>query len=455
MSQTGNSGYRLQPGWITGALAVDPSFKKTWPPAGPRDLEYNDILMAPSGSRNWAATLADNGTQFKPSNQKFTVTLRSRSILTFDQGFLNFGASCSASDGSPVFFTQMISNLISRVRVLVGSTVILDQIDKNVFESFNYAFSRAPNYDATIGYSSQGIGTVVDRKSWASGKTYMIPLNLSLLTSEEFIMANNQGLIIEFYLAPATAVVCNDITTSPTAVLDYLITNPRILCHEVIYQPDLQADLLAISPVIYNYVNYKSFTSTIVAGSSTFQYSIPIKVQSLRRIIAFMRPSANVNNPNMVDNLTTDFQYNDCVQYQLRVDNTYYPPQAISAGGSLGPEQAYVECMSCMNKAEIARLDANRNQNNGTHVWKNWDRFVPSIEDFTTNRFAICLDLQTTTDNDPNYLQQFDVTPGNVQLILNINFPSGKPSTNQTLYIFCVHNSNVIADRNGVYTLIE
>ena len=453
-SNVANTGFHLQPNYVNSALARDTAFKDMFPTAPPKDLIYNDILMAPAGSRQWMETLADTGHEFQPVNQKFTVTLRSRSILDFTQAYLDFEAKCSASDSSPVFFTNGIWNIFSRIRVLVGSYVILDQIEKNVFESFNYAFTRASNYDGTVG-TIQGIGSIADRQVLATKGLYAIPLNIPLLTSEEMIMAHNQGFTIEFYMAPATAVVCNAPSTLPTATLNYTITNPRIRCHEVKYQDDLQRTILSLSPVMYPYVNYKQFSTQILAGTSTFQYTIPVKVQSLIRMIAFMRPSADINNPAKSDTLTTNFAYNDCLQYQLRVDNDYYPPQPISAGGSSGPQQAYLECLASMDKAELARLDVHRDQNNGTQVWKNWDRFIPNISDFTSNRFAICLDLKSTTDNDSNYVQRFDVTPGNVQLILNINFGQAAPPSNQTLYVFMIHTSVVASDNAGNYSLLE
>lgn len=455
-SNVANTGFQLQPSYVNPALARDSQFKDMFPTTAPKDLMYNDILMAPAASRQWSETLADNGTQFTPVNQKFTVTMRSRSVLDFSQAYLAFSASCTSSDSTNVFFTQGIWNLISRIRVLCGSYVLMDQLEKNVFESFNYAFCRASNYDSTIAYSNQGVGSVAQRQSWAqAGKTYVIPLNIPFLTSEQMIMANNQGFIIEFYLAPAAAVICNAANTLTTATLNYTISNPRIRCHEVRYQNDLQSALVALTPVAYPYTNYKQFSTQILAGSSTFQYSIPIKVQSVRRIIAFMRPSTDINNPAITDALTTDFQYNGCLQYQLRVDNDYFPPQPISAGGTSGPEQAYLEALDCMDKAELARLDVHRDQNNGSHVWKNWDRFVPNIDDFTSNRFALCLELSGTTDNDPNYIQRFDVTPGNVQLILNLNFTSGNPTVNQTLYVYVIHTSVVVGDNAGNYVLDE
>lgn len=455
-STTANTGFQLQPGYVNPALAKVTNFKDMFPTAAPKDLQYNDILMAPAGSRQWMETLADNGTQFQPVNQKFTVTLRSKNVLDFSQAYLAFSASCSSSDATNVFFTNGIWNFIGRIRVLVGSYVLMDQLEKNIFESFNYAFCRATNYDSSIAYSTQGVGSITQRKAWASGKTYIVPLNIPLLTSEEMIMANNQGFTVEFYLTPAASCVCADNgSTSTSATPNYTIVNPRIRCHEVIYQRDLAMALTQLTPVVYPYIGYKNFTTQILAGSATFQYSIPVKVQSVIRIIAFMRPSTDIMNPAITDCLTTDFQYNSLNQYQLRVDNQYYPPQAISAGGATGPEQAYLEAVACMDKAELARLDVHRDQNNGSHVWKNWDRFIPNIDDFTSNRCAVTLDLKSTTDNDPNYIQPFDVTPGNTQLIFTMNFASGFPTTNQTLYLFVVHSAMVVSDNQGNYTLLE
>lgn len=455
-SSVANTGFQLQPNYVNPSLARDNLFKNMFPTAAPKELQYNDVLMAPAGSRQWMEILADNGTAFTPANQKFTVTLRSRNVLDFSDSCLFFSANCTSSDSTNVFFTQGIWNLFSRIRVLVGSVVLMDQLDKNLFESFNYAFSRAQNYDASIGYSTQGIGSMAARQTWAQvGKTYAIPLNIPFLTSEEMVMAYNQGFTVEFYMASPNAVVCNAAGTAANATLNYTISNPRIRVHEVRYQDDLQRALLALTPIAYPYVNYKQFSTVIQAGSTNFQYSIPVKVQSLMRILCFLRPTTDVNNPAITDCLTTDFQYAGMQSYQLRVDNDYFPPQPLSAGGVAGPEQAFFECMSCMDKAEISRLTALSDQNNGTHVWKNYDRFVPNIDDFTSNRFAACLDLKATTDNDPNYVQRFDVTPGNVQLILNLGFQSGYPLANMQLYVFCVHLSLVMGDNSGNYTLLE
>lgn len=456
-SSVADSGFRLQPDYVNPALAADSTFTTMFKTAPPKDLLYNDILMAPAASRLWDEQLADNGTQYRPVNQKFSVTINRRNILDFSQATLTFGASCSTTEAQDVHFTQGIWNLFSRIRITSGSVVIMDQLDKNVFESFNYAFSRSGNYDTTIG-SIQGIGSVAQRIAWGkldAGTNYAIPLNIPLLTSEEMAMMNTQGFVIEFYMAPATSCVCKTAGGSPAAGVDYIITNPKIRFHGVEYQPDLQRPIARLPIIAYPYINYKSFTTQIPTGTTKFMYSIPIKVQSLIRMIAFMRPTARINSPSFADVLTTDFQYNNTNEYYLKIDNQHYPPAPIAAGGQQGYQQAYLECLACMNKAELARLNKPSESNNGTCAWKSFDRFLPSGDDFVDNRFAMCLDLKATIDNDPNYLQRFDVTPGNVQLLLNVNFNGSGPTEPQTLYIFMVHSSIAMGDINGKWTLIE
>ncbi len=454
-SAVANIGFLLQPNYVNAALARDQRFSEIFQTAAPRELQFNDILNSPSGSNQWMETLADNGVAFTPSNTKFTVTLRNASSLEFAYATLDFQASCTASDSSPVFFQQGIWNLINRVRVLSGSVVLMDQLEKNVFESFQYAFSRASNFDATIGHNLQGIGSIAQRQGWAAGNSYQIPLNIPLLTSELFVMGNNNGIVIEFYLASARSAVCFAPSSDPSATVNYTITNPRIRCHEVIYQDDLQRSILTLSPIAYPFVNYKYFSSPLASGSPKVQINIPVKVQSLIRLVCFMRSNSDMENPAATDILTTGFNYNNCLEYQLKVDNTYYPPQALSAGGQSGAGPAFIEMLMCMNRAELSRLDAHRDQNNGSSVWKNWDRVPLSVDDFKLNRFAMCIDLKSTLDNDPNYLQRFDTNPGNVTITLTANFQSGYPLVAQTLHIFAIHSSIVNSDTQGNYMLIE
>lgn len=77
------------------------------------------------------------------------------------------------------------------------------------------------------------------------------------------------------------------------------------------------------------------------------------------------------------------------------------------------------------------------------------------IDDFTTNRFAACVDLRITPDNDPTYIPSFDSTPGNVQLIFNMTFNTGSPTKNQILYLFVIHTGVTMMDDKGNANLIE
>lgn len=455
---TSEIAFPLQPGYVLPYLAGNTNFRKMFAEALPKDLMYNDILVAPAVERYWTQTLADNGNSFTPANIKFTVTLRSTDLFDNNLGFLGFTLSGTASDGSSCYFQQGSWNACERVKILINGVTVADHLDKAKFESLCYAFSRDAMFDSTLGLSLFGIGSVAQRQAWFASNNVIIPMAQlsSLLTAEQWIMGVNNGMVIEFYMAAPTSCICYAPgAVAPFPTLNYTISNPIIYNHEVKYPPLTQKRLLSLSPVRYPYTNYKSFQTQIQAGQTQLQFVIPVRVQSVQKILAFMRPSSDINNPAVPDVLTTDFQYNQCQQYQLQLNNSRWPPQPINAGGSSGAMQAYIECLSCMNAGEVSRLDVHRDQNNGSMVWKDWGKFPVSIQDFTNNRFLACFDLKCTTDNDPNYIQPFDVTPGNTQLILQMWFPSGQPASNQTLYVFVVHTTITEGDNQGNYRMIE
>lgn len=458
-SEVANVRYQLQPGYVIPSLSTDQKFESMMTSAAPKDLVYNDLLLTPAATRQWMEIPADNGVAFEPRSIKFTFTVRSRSLLDWRTGYFKFGFYATASDGAPVFHENGIWNWQSRIRILSGSVVLLDQQEKNTFESMNYAFSRAENFDQSLGYKMMGIGSIADRTAWSAqsaNSTFAFPINLPLLTSEQWVMANNQGLTIEIYMASPNTFI-KSTNGNAAATFNYTILNPKIRVHEVRYYGSLQEDLINLSPIVYPYVNYKPFQSTIAAGAGTHQFVIPCKVQGVTRIVGFLRPTADINNPfaTQPDTLTTQFHHSNLVEHQLRIDNDFFPPQPISDGGPDGPEPGFIEAMICMNKAEIARLDDRRDQNNGTHVWKNWDHFIPNIRDFVDNRCIIAVDLKNTSDNDPSYINRFDITPGNIQLLLNLRFATGFPTVATTLYLFVIHETLVRADNKGNMQMIE
>lgn len=448
-------GFVLQPNYVNPDLARDVSYKTMFPTAAPKDLVYNDVLMTPAGKREWVETPAENGNVFGPSNSKMVFNVRSTNILDFRQHVFEFKAQCEASDGSLVYFTNGIWNLISRIRILLGNDVLMELREKNVFESMMYTFSRAPNYDNTLGYSLEGVGTTTNRKAWATGHTYAIPLSAPFLTSEQQVMMNNQGYTIEIYLAPAESVVCYDALTVAGSRVNYTVRDAKLRYHEITYQDDLYRPLQSLSPITYCWTGYDVFHGQIQQGQTNFQFPIPVKVQGIDRIIAIMRDADDVDNPEVADVLTTRFNYNNCRTVQLKVNNRMVPGQPISAGGDKGPLHAYLEAVQCFDRWETGDLEFHRREVNGTSAMRTYNNIQFDIDDFTTNRFAACVDLRITPDNDPTYIPSFDSTPGNVQLIFNMTFNTGSPTKNQILYLFVIHTGVTMMDDKGNANLIE
>lgn len=461
LAMSGSSSY-LMPASTSNnpMLGVPNKFYNKFKRGAPHDMPSStpSIAVGPSGTSLWAEVQADNGTSFQPSQTFFTFTPRSQNLMDNTIAYVQFGATCSASDGSPVYFQQGIWNIYPRIRMLIGGVMLMDQAYKGEFESMNYAFSRADTFDATTG-SLMGIGSVVQRQIWASNANwvYIIPINIPPMTAQLWDMYRNQGITIEMYMHQPQNCINAAVNTAAGATYSYTITNPKLRWKDVNYTEEsgkLMARIRSISPMYYMYTGYKDFHPPIQAGTSIFQYPIPVKVQAIRKIICYLRPVADYV-PTVTDYLTTDFPAQGCTSIQLKMDNNFNPPQPLYASGSNGPVQAYMEAVNCLNNAELARLDSHRDQNNGTSTWKNWERFRATITDFTSNRFLACINLADTNDNDPDFVQANDVEPGNIQLQLNLTFASGYPTVNLYCHIFVIHSALITADSNGNYRLDE
>jgi hypothetical protein len=457
MAADTTAGFNINANYVPMSLGNPNRFSDFLKPAAPKALLYNDLLMGPAGTAQWTETLADNGTSFTPSNQKFNISLSSNLLYNNRDAILCFGATCTSTVAADLpFFQKGIWNWINRIRVLAGSIVLMDQLDKNTFTSTQYRFARSANFDASVGQALCGIDSIAQRTAWGlNGQTYGIYLNIPLLTSEFIDMRRFQGpLTIEFYLAAASVALSTGSGLAPAGTLNYTITNPRIRTMEMNYQDDIRQMVNGISRIYYPYTNYKLFSTVIPTGTSNFQYQIPVKVQGVRSIIGFLRYSSDLNNPASTDYLTSSFQNAGVVQYQLKIDNNYFPPQAMATGGQPGAQQAYVEAVRVMDRFETGFFGPQDMEGNGTFSALNFNSVPFSGNDYAGNGFIMPLNLKVMDDNNPNYVTNFDVSPGTVNLVWTMQF-SPTPTVPLNLYLIVMHTTIVVSDSNGRSTMNE
>ncbi len=450
------SRFQISPGYSDTALIKDQNFSTMFPTVVPPSSQYNTVRVGPAGQRQNVEFRADNAT-YTYANTKMTIPVQSKGILDFTDAYLEFSASCTSSIAGAAYFTDGIWNIFNRIRVISGSTVVFDQLNKNVFRSMQWAMCRNSDTDATLGAACWGINTIANRQTAAAGLNYAIPLDIALLADIEIPFANIANVHIEFYFENPNSCVC--VGASGATNVSYTVNNPRIRCKEVFYQSDLQHDITAMSPLFFPYTNYKPFQFQIPANSNTNQFNIPVKIQGVKRIIAIMRNSADLANPAVSDVFVSEFNYNGTLQYQGKIDNTYFPPAPIKTSYTgpndlIGYQEGYLSALHSFDRYETAGMpDARRN--NGEPDLYSISDWQVTPAGFTSTFFSMCLDLKTFEYHGDSMLSKFDTTPGNTTVQLNMTMSGTFPTQTQTLYVFVVCSSLGVLQSDGKFFMIE
>lgn len=444
----------LNGGYQEIALTADRKFSTFLPTKIVPSMKYNEVFCGPGGMRQEVEMLADSGTTFTSASNKIVIPIRSQGIIDWKHACIEFNASAVVTGGTAgtFYFTNGIWNLFSRVKVVCNGSIIFDQPFKNLWRSTQYTFCRAPSIDASIGDACWGVSSSANRIARVGGYNYMIPLDIPFLVSEEVPFKSVTNFQIELELAPDNSVICYGTQVGGTP--KYTINNPRIRVQEVFYQPDLMQAFDAMKAIMYPFTTYKVAQVNVPSGSNTNQINIPIKVQGVKRIFAFMKTASDIGNPAVADVWTDLFRYANATDVQLKVDNYYYPPQPIKLGGAVGGQEGYLSLFRGMDRYE-SYSDIIERRNNGETGYLSVNDFPITYSDFTSNKFMTCIDLKTFAEHSEQALTKFDTTPGNTTIQLNLNFQAGSPTSNSVIYIVVVHSSLIIQYSNGTFTLIE
>lgn len=439
------------------ALIVEQKFPGFLQTVVPPEAVYNTCRVGPAGQRQIIEFPADSA-QYSFRDSKAVIRLQSKGLLSFPNAFLEFSAVATSSTGQP-FFSTGIWNIFNRIRVMCGGQVIVDQPMKNDMRSLQWAAVRSIQSDQTLGAACWGVDDISKRITRGAGYNYAIPLDVSMFTSDEIPFAHlSNGVQIELYFENPQACV-NFVDPSVGTNPGYTINNLRVRCEEVFYQSDLQNDILGYPNILLPYTNFKSFQFNIPPGSNSNQFNIPVRVQGVKRMIWFMRNSADVSNVASYDTKVSQFLKNKCLEYQVKIDNTYFPPQPIktqqlTANEVTGQQEGYLQMIKCLARHEIYSNIAQRRNNGETH-WNIVRDILITPDMYNNNMFIGAMDFKTFDAHDEQLLTKMDTTPGNTTVQLNMKLDNGMPAQTQTVTVFIIHSSLAVLSNTGKMFLIE
>lgn len=445
----------LNGGYVDMAVLADRKFSTILSTRITPEMRYNEVYCGPGGLRIETEALADGGTTFTSQSGKIVFPIKSKAIVDFRHAYLEMTVAGTVTGGTAgsFMFTKGIWNLFQKVTVKSnGSNEIVSQFQKNVVRSLCYTFVKSSTIDASIGDACWGTGPQASRTLRVGNFNYTIPLDISFLANEEIPFMNVENFLIELELAPDNQVI--SFVTQAGGTPQYTINNPRIRYFETTYQPDLMAAFGALQAIYHPHTTYGIFQQNVPAGSTSIQFNVPVKNQGIKRFVSFMKPVSYVGDPSRIDYFTDHFTYNNCESFQLKIDQTYYPPQAYKAGGTVGPQEAYLAALRGLNRYELfsAMFDRRNNGSTGMLTISDW---ATTYSEFINNRFVMVNDIKTFVSHDENILTKMDLTSGSSNVILYVNLGSGQPTVNTTLFTIVFRSAIVIQFPNGTFSLIE
>lgn len=446
----------LNGGYVDTAVLTDRKFSSILSTRIVPQMRYNEVYCGPGGLRVETEALADSGTAFTSQAGKIVFPIKSKAIVDFRHASIEMNVSATVTGGTAgtYYLTRGIWNLFQKVTVKTnGSNEIVSQFNKNVVRSLQYAFVKAPSVEASIGDACWGTGSTATRVSRVASFNYMIPLDIAFLANEEIPFMNVENFLIEMELAPDSQVICYGTQVGGTPA--YTISNPRIRYFETTYQSDLMAAYAALKVIYHPHTTYSAFQTNVPAGSNNIQFNVPLKAQGIKRFVSFMKPVASAGNPTVADYFTEGFNYNNAESYQLKIDQTYYPPQAYKAGGTVGPQEAYLAALRGMDRYELFGDTMFEKRNNGASSMLLIDNWAITLPQFTSNRFLMVNDIKTFVAHDENILTKMDLTNGSSNVILYVNLGSGQPAVNTTLFTIAYRSALILQFPNGTFNLIE
>lgn len=246
-----------------------------------------------------------------------------RSLFSFKvNGTVGTGGSYTRFDCA----TQGMSCIIERVRILFGSTSVLDINDYNLLDAI-VKTTYNTNWVTGTGALLEGCGSTATRATNFADptRTYMISLaHLVHLFDQPLPLLNvASAMSIEITLAPAAKCIESDHTGFTYNIIDceyhydYVGTTSA-------WDNYFKSFIINQGSYQIPYRGYQNYQQTFAASATTASSNLPFNFNAMLGLSLVMRNSADVADAT-VDNKLTTLNYNAVISSKIRLNNIYYP----------------------------------------------------------------------------------------------------------------------------------
>lgn len=252
-------------------------------------------------------------------------------MLDLRDSFWEFTGTCAATGGTYCRFSQGMSCVINRLRVLVGSNCMIDISNANVLYQL-FLLGQDPGFlnstaAVLMGYTSQ---TVRNTDATNANRNYNINLGyicelLNIVWPSDFI---SDQICVEIYLEQANRCIETD-GTNPTYVIN---TNQyhygAFECTEEYLS--LVRDKINSGGIMIPYKSYENYVGNVTAGATNIQVVVPFKRQCLLGITYCARDNTVVSNPAISDKFQTFLNYTSFSSSRLKINDSYWPNDRVN-----------------------------------------------------------------------------------------------------------------------------
>lgn len=294
----------------------------------PQGLDYFSMVekLAGVNKRTESYVYPETGSNaYGPSNNIIRFRFNN-GMLDFRDSMWEFNATCSATGGTYVRFSQGIGCIVNRLVLKIGSNTMIDTCNANLLYSL-FNLSQDPGYLSTTATILEGYGNAASRNADATNvnRFYNLKLGnicelLNIVWPADFIA---DQITLEIYLETASRCIETD-GTAPTYQVNFNQYHYGVFECTSEYM-ELVRNKIASDGIMIPYKAYENYVSTLTANSTNIQTVLPFKRQCLLSVLYAARNNANVSNPAINDKFETFLNYAQFSSARLKINDQYYP----------------------------------------------------------------------------------------------------------------------------------
>lgn len=406
----------------------------------PESLKFTPTRRGLAARRVPVKIRAEQQSYSSTNNKLCRIILPNNAIYDTRAGYLTFTVTLSKTGGTYCRLASGVFSIFNRLRILASSTEIEDLRDFNRIYTALWEMLNPPDVTSSIGVTTMGFGTQVDRNAKFPQADYVCPLFSGVLNTELLPFDNiTNGVTLELYLEDASQCVETD-GTNPSITISNIIFHMERLDLDPQYRSFI-SNYVASNGLQLGFHTWERYISALTTGSQQ-NVIIQCRNSSMNGMLNFILNSATISNTTVNDKYLTwiaTFPNTAQVsQTSLQINGTQFPDEPI-------------DCIS------FNRYEAYQMYCRWVQKWKlnGFLAIAPPINSqaFATSRYVQVDDLEPYPE-EPDLVNPFSTLNNNQSLIKKMNFTANIDAGYQ-LDSWVEYFKQIVISKNGSVLVLQ